>query len=152
MADTPNFESVDNWAEAESRLGFTPLTPLREPSVLRIHVRDHKQREVEPTLEAHFDRYVLSQARRQPVEARRLAYEQRYGVSPDSVAIGGHEGVVHELGPVPEPGDIDPRQPAVVTWADGHLFMLLASDSMPVDELIEVARSLYAAGHEARHR
>ncbi|MGD2102399.1 MAG: hypothetical protein PVG83_09205 [Acidimicrobiia bacterium] len=152
MADTPNFETVDNWAVAESRLGFTPLSPASEPGVLRIHVRDHKEREVEPTLEAHFDRYVLSQARRHPVEARRLAYEQRYGVSPESVEIGGHEAVAYELGTMPEPGDIDPRPPAVVTWADKDMFVLLASDSMPVGELIEVARSLYPAEHEARRR
>lgn len=152
MADTPSFESVDDWAEAKSRLGFTPLSPAPEPNSLRIHVRDHKAREVEPTLEAHFDGYVLSQARRHPTEARRLAYERRYGVSPEPVDVRGHVAFTYELGPMPDPNDIDPRTPAVVTWADDDIFMFLASDSMRVDELIEVATSLYPAGHEARRR
>lgn len=109
-------------------------------------------REVEPTLEAHFDRYVLSQARRQPSEANRLARGVRYGKSPVQVDVAGHEAVTYELGPVPAPKDIDPRSPSVVTWADGDIFVLLASDSMRVDELIEEARSLYPASDDPRHR
>ena len=46
-------------------------------------------------------------------------------------------------GPEPAPDDVDPRPPAVVTWADDGLFVLLASDSMTAIELIEEARSLY---------
>lgn len=150
MADNPHFDSVEDWADAETRLGFTPLCPASEPTALRIHVRDHKLREVAPTLEAHFDRFVLSQARRHPAEARRLAHGERYGLAPMEIGIAGHDAMAYELGPAPAPDDIDPRSPAVVTWADDDLFVLLASDSMTVEELIEEARSLYSAGHDAR--
>lgn len=142
MTDNPHFEDVDGWEEAESRLGFRPLRPEVEPSELRIHVLDHKLREVEPTLEAHFDDFVLSQGLRRPKEAHRMA-RQRYGTGPVEVVIAGHDALVYELGPEPAPDDVDPRPPAVVTWADDGLFVLLASDSMTAIELIEEARSLY---------
>lgn len=149
MTENPHFESVDDWAAAESRLGFRPLSPGIEPTFLRIHVRDHKLRDVDPTLEAHFDRYVLTQARRDSREAHRLAHAVLYGSSPMQVGVAGHEAVAYELGPVPPTDDIDPRSPAVVTWADDDIFVLLASDSMTLGELIEVARTLYSAGHDA---
>lgn len=148
MSDESHFLAVDNWVDAESRLGFTPLRPEAEPTALRIHVRDHKLREVQPTLEAYFARYVLSQALRDPAEARRLARDQRYGPDPLQVDIAGLDGVAYELGQVPDPDDIDPRPPAVVTWADDELFVLLASDSMTAAQLIEVAQSLYPAGDD----
>ena len=113
-----------------------------EPCELRIHVLDHKLREVEPTLEAHFDDYVLSQGLRQPAEAHRLA-RRRYGPDPVETVIAGCDALVYELGPEPAPDDVAPRPPAVVTWADDGLFVLLASDSMTAIELIEEARSLY---------
>jgi hypothetical protein len=152
MTENAHFESVDDWAGAESRLGFRPLRPRTGPTVLRIHVRDHKLREVDPTLEAHFERYVLSQSHRNPTEARHLAYNTSYGSSPLRVDIAGHEAVAYELGPVPGRDDIDPRPPSVVTWADDEIFVLLASDSMTVAELIEEARSLYSPDHDAGHR
>lgn len=152
MTDNPHFEKVDGWAGAELRLGFTPLRPSGEPVSLQIHVRDHKLRLVEPTLEAHFGPYVLSQARREPAEARRLAYDESYGVSPRSVDIAGRPAIAHDLGALPDPSDVDPRSPAVVTWADGDIFVLLASESMAVDELIEEARSLYPARHDDARR
>lgn len=142
MTDNPHFENVDGWDEAESRLGFKPLRPAVEPGELCIHVLDHKMREVELTLEAHFDSYVLTQGMREPNEANRLA-RQRYGPDPVGVVIAGHDALAYELGPEPAPDDIDPRPPAVVTWVDGGMFVLLASDSMTAIELIEEARSLY---------
>ena len=145
MTDNPHFQSVDGWDEAEPRLGFRPLRPSVEPNVLSIHVLDHKLREVEPTLEAHFDHFVLSQGLRDPAEAKRLAH-QRYGPDPVEVVIAGHRALAYELGPEPAPDDIDPRPPAVVTWADEGIFVLLASDSMTAIELIEEARSLYPPG------
>jgi hypothetical protein len=152
VTENPHFETADDWAQAGIRLGFTPLRPASHPSVLRIHVRDHRLREVAPTLEAHFDRYVLSQARRQPSEAHRLAHGVTYGSSPVPVDVAGHDAVAYELGPTPAPDDIDPRSPSVVTWADGDIFVLLASDSMTVDELIEEARFLYPARDDSTHR
>jgi hypothetical protein len=116
-----------------------------EPCELRIHLLDHKLREVDPTLEAHFDGYVLSQGLRHPEEAYRLA-RRRYGPDPVEVVIAGRDALVYELGPEPAPDDVDPRAPAVVTWADDGLFVLLASDSMTAIELIEEARSLYSPG------
>lgn len=148
MADGGHFVGVVDWAEAESRLGFRPLRPEADPTLIRIHVRDHKSREVEPTLEAQFGNYVLSQARRDPSEARRLAHDERYGLDPREIEIAGIDGVAYELGPVPDPDDIDPRPPAVVTWADDDVFVLLASDSMTASQLIEEARSLYPATHD----
>ena len=145
--DNPHFERIEDWEEAESRLGFAPLRPVAEPISLNVHVMDHKQRRVEPTLEASFDGYVLSQALRDPAEAGRLA-RRRYGSDPFEIVIAGHDGLAYELGPQPVPGDMDPRPPAVVTWADDGLFVLVASDSMTVMELIEIARSLYPPHHE----
>ena len=143
MTDGGHFDGVVDWDEAESRLGFKPLRPRTKPTLIRIHVRDHRSREVEPTLEAQIGDYVLSQARREPSEARRLAHDETYGRDPKAIEIAGVDGVAYELGPVPDPHDIDPRPPAVVTWADDELFVLVASDSMTASQLIEEARSLY---------
>lgn len=148
MTEGSHFLEVADWSEAESRVGFAPLRPRAEPTALRIHVRDHKLREVEPTLEASFGSYSLSQGLRDPAEAKRLARVRRYGPAPVSVDVAGLEAVAYELGPMPDLGDIDPRLPAVVTWADDALFVLVASGSMACLELIEVARSLYPARHE----
>lgn len=59
--------------------------------------------------------------------------------------LAGHKGVKYELGPEPDQDDVDPRQPAVVTWADGPLFLLLASDTKASADLLEIVASLYAA-------
>jgi hypothetical protein len=100
-------------------------------------------REVPPTLEVHFDGFVLSQARRDPEEAGRMAAD-RFGPDPGRVSVGGHGGFMYELGPEPSPEDIDPRSPAIVTWADGALFVLLASESLGAHDLLDVAASLYS--------
>ena len=101
-------------------------------------------RDVAPTLEVHFDGYVLSQAQRDHVEAMRLA-ELRYGPDASEITVVGRPGIIYELGPEPEPDDIDPRPPAIVTWADGDLFLLLASDTRPASDLLQIAASLYPA-------
>lgn len=132
-------------------LTFDPLEPaftakLRLQS-LRIHVRDHKLRELsiaDRTLEAHYGGFSLSQARRSAAEARRLALDVSYGRDPRDIQIAGHAGRVYELGPEPEPDDIDGRSPAVVVWHDGEMFYLVASGQMPASELFRIAISLYA--------
>jgi len=139
-----HFITVDDWEQAEETLGFKPFRPRHRPQAFRIHVRDHRLRDVPPTLEVYFDGFTLSQAKRDEVEARRLATES-YGLEPAVVRIGRNQAVAYELGPEPDPGDIDPRSPSVVTWADGDLFLLLASDTKPADDLLEIAASLYPA-------
>lgn len=101
-------------------------------------------REVGPTLEVYYEGFVLSQALRDPEEAGRMAAE-RYGPDPRHVLVGDHPGFLYDLGPEPDPEDIDPRSPAIVTWADGDLFVLLTSESMEANYLLEVAGSLYPA-------
>jgi hypothetical protein len=67
-------------------LTFQPLAPKHTAGLsldsLRIHLRDHKLRDVpvgHRTLEAHYGSFVLSQARKGAKEARRLAIEVSYG-------------------------------------------------------------------------
>lgn len=99
-------------------------------------------RDVPPTLEVHFDGYVLSQAKRHPAEASHLAAES-YGPDPRVVSVAGQHAHAYDLGPEPADDDTDPRPPAVVTWADGSLFLLLASETKTVADLLEIAASLY---------
>lgn len=139
-----HFITVDNWEQAEETLGFKLFRLPHRPQAFRIHVRDHRLRDVPPTLEVYFDGFTLSQAKRDEVEARRLASES-YGLEPTVVRVGPNQAVAYELGPEPNPGDIDPRPPSVVTWADGDLFLLLGSDTKPADDLLEIAASLYPA-------
>jgi len=110
----------------------------------RIHVKDHRNREVPPTLEVDFNGFVLSQAERDPAEAARLT-GRRYGPDSRVLSVGGHEGLLYELGPEPDPDDVDPRSPAVLTWADGRRFLFLSSDRHDAADLLEIATSLYPA-------
>jgi hypothetical protein len=142
--DNQHFISVDGWAEAAAILGFEPLRPRKRGLAFRIHVMDHRNREVAPTLEVDFDGFVLSQADREPAEAARLAAE-RYGPDSRVVSVGNHEALLYELGPEPDPDDVDPRSPAVVTWADGRRFVFVASDRHDAADLLEIATSLYPA-------
>jgi len=50
---------------------------------------------------------------------------------------------VYELGPEPPPDDIDGRNPSIVTWHNGEMFYLIASDKMSSGELVRIASSLY---------
>ncbi len=146
-----HFESAATWKAARSRLSFRPLVPRHtggfRPRAIRIHVRDHRLRELpveDRTLEAHYGGFVLSQAWKSPAEARRLALDVSYGASGRDARIAGCSARMYELGPAPPPGDIDGRSPAVFTWHDGGLFLLVASDTMSVDQLFEIANSLYS--------
>ena len=131
-------------------LKFQPLEP-EETAAYRlqsicIHVRDHKLRELsiaDRTLEAHYDAFVFSQARKDASEARRLALAVPYGPDVCDVKIAGCSGRAYERGPEVPPEDIDGRGPAVVTWHDGEMFYLIASDAMSAAELVRIAGSRY---------
>ena len=145
-----HFATADTWHAAQAMLTFRPLQPRHTAGLglqsLRVHIRDHKKRDValgDRTLEAHYGAFVLSQARRGENEARRLALDVSYGSQPYEARIGSHEARVYELGPEVEPDDIDGRSPSVVTWSDGHMFYLVASAELPADTLIQIAGSLY---------
>jgi uncharacterized protein len=147
----PHFETASNWKAAREMLTFRPIQPRytagRALQFIRIHVRDHKGRELpiaDRTLEAYYEVFTVSQARRGEVEARRLALSVPYGQHGQNTEIAGCSGRVYELGPEPEPTDIDGRMPAVVVWHDGEIFHLIASGEMESAELVRIARSLYA--------
>jgi hypothetical protein len=150
MTNNPHFETARSWKAAGAMLTFQPVVPkytagLRLQSI-RIHVRDHKQRELliaERTLEAHYGGFVLSQAHKGELEARRLALTLSYGPVKREARVAGHDARVYELGPEPAPDDIDGRTPSVVTWHDGEMFYLIASGEMKSDALVKIAASLY---------
>ena len=150
MTGNPHFETARTWKAAHAMLEFKPRQPRHTAGLrlqsLRIHVRDHKQRELpvaERTLEAHYGRFVLSQVRKDAAEARRLAIEVSYGRTPKDIQIAGCAGRAYERGPEPEQDDIDRRSPSVVVWHDGEMVYLIASDQMASSDLVRIARSLY---------
>ena len=151
MIDNPHFESAPDWKAARALLAFLPVEPRYTAGyrlqAIRIHVRDHKLRELsvdERTLEAHYGGFVLSEQRKKSVsEARRVALDVSYGPEERDARIAGCAARVYELGPEPPPDDIDGRSPAVVTWHDGEMFYLIGSDQMPSGELVRIAKSLY---------
>ena len=149
MTDNPHFETVHSWQAARMMLVFQPLEPKytagHSLQSISIHVRDHKLRELsvtDRTMEAHYGYFVLSQARKGVKEARRLALVP-YGTAGGDTQIAGCAARVYELGPEPLPDDIDGRNPSVVTWHDGVMFYLIASDKMSSGELVRIASSLY---------
>jgi hypothetical protein len=87
--------------------------------------------------------FVLSQAWRGVEEARRLALVVPYGTAGCDAQIAGYAARVYEFGPEPPPDDIDGRSPFVVTWHDGEMFYLIASDKLSSGELVRIAGSLY---------
>jgi hypothetical protein len=146
-----HFAGVSSWDAAREMLTFQPLQPAftagHELRSLRIYVRDHKMRELpiaERSLEVHYGQFVISQSRKGAEEARRLALDVSYGRDPQEGAIAGHAARIYELGPEPEPDDIDGRMPSVVTWHDGEMLLLIASGELPVADLIPIAASMYA--------
>ena len=150
MTENPHFQSARSFKAARAMLTFTPVEPKytakRKLQSIRIYVRDHKMRELavgDRTLEAYYGSFSVSQARRGAAEARRLALEVPYGRSPKDVRIGKCAGRMYELGPEPEPDDIDGRMPAVVVWHDGEMHFLIASHEMAAGELAKIALSFY---------
>ena len=150
MTENPHFQAVPSFDAARELLTFRPVEPEytaghRLQSV-RIHMRDHKLRDVpihDRTLEAHYGAFSFSQSRKGTTEARRNAIDIRYGQVWRDAQIAGREACVYELGPEPPPDDIDGRSPAVVTWHDGEMFYLIASTEMSAEELVSIARKIY---------
>ncbi len=145
-----HFKYPADWPQAGDLLDFEPVKPAYtaglELASLAVLVRDHRQRELprgERSLEAHYGDFVFSQALRARDEARRQALETAYGPAPQAIRIAGREARSYELGPEVAPGDIDPRNPAVVAWYDDELFYLLASDKLDADVLATIAESIY---------
>jgi len=119
-------------------------------SSLAVWVKDHKLREVNQarrSLEAHYGGFVLAQSQPGQDEAALLALETSYGSSFVAVTVAGREGKSYPLGPPPEPHDIDGRAPAVVVWADGARFYLVASGELEADVLVRIAGSLRDTHH-----
>jgi hypothetical protein len=146
----PHFATAASWREAKAMVTFQPAMPHWTAGLdlrsIRIFVLDHKHRDVpigERSVEAHYGDFVFSQTRRDIAEAKRMALEVSYGLAPRAADVSGHEARAYDLGPIPEPDDIDPRSPAVVTWHDGEMFYLVASDKLDLDTLIGIARSVY---------
>lgn len=146
----PNFETVATWLDAETLLTFRPFEPAHTAGFrlqsICVQVRDYKGRQLDParrTLEAHYGGFVLSQTRLGPTEARRQALDTSYGNASRSTRIRGHEARIYDLGPEPEPGDVDGRPPAVVAWYEGELFLFLASGELPSSALVRIAESLH---------
>lgn len=145
MTEAESFLEFPSLREAEEFMGFQTLARrfAGTPTAIRAHVRDHRLRDVDPSLEVFFDGFVLSQARCGNREATRRAHDESYGPARSLASVGGYSATCFELGDEPPPDDPDPRQPSVVTWADGELFCFLASDELHLTRLLEVARSLY---------
>jgi hypothetical protein len=153
MTGSPYFESPRNWKAARALLTFRPVEPKHTAGFrlqsIRIFVRDHKLRELpveDRTLEAHYGGFSLCQSRRGAAEARRLALDVSYGRVVRDSQIAGHPARIYELGPEPEPEDIDGRSPSVVVWHDAEMFYLVASHEMSSDKLVKIAQSLYPSG------
>lgn len=149
----PRFLAPTTWEEAAALLTFVPRQPAdtrgRALRGLRVHVRDHRRRDLPlhlRTFEAHFDGVAVCQSRPGPLAARRRALEVRYGPDATSIRIRGREGRAFPLGPEVPPDDIDGRSAAVVTWYDGPMFHFVMSTQLAVDEVALVAASLYAEG------
>lgn len=140
-----------NLAEARAHLSFEPRVPRstggRALEGVRIFVRDHKKRELridDRTLELRYAGFGLSQQRKGVAEARKAALETSYGRTPRPADVAGHAGRMFDLGPPVPADDIDGRSPAVVAWADADVLFFLSSDQISADELLVIARSVYA--------
>jgi hypothetical protein len=150
VTSNDHFETATSWKAARSLVTFVPCEPRDTAGhpleSIRIHVRDHKRRELPPdarTLEAHYGAFVVTESRPGDEEARRRALDHSYGQTPREGRIAGRTARMYERGPEPPPGDIDGRTPAVVTWHDGPMFYLIASGELSVDVLARIAKSLY---------
>lgn len=148
----PHFMTVDSWAEAAAQVTFAPRPPSHTAghrlASIRIHMMDHRRRALpaeERSVEAHYGTFVVTQQRAaSAAEARRLALERSYGADSTATTVAGHEARAYELGPDPGPDDIDGRMPAVIAWADGDVFHLVASGELDVAQLAQIAQSIYS--------
>ena len=145
----PHFAAVESIDAAEALLTFRPSVPAFtdgcEIDSIAVFVVDHRRREVPPdqrSVELHYGRFVVSQQRTVPEEARRLAFDTSYGRGPIEVQLPGGPGRAYELGPEVPPDDVDGREPAVVVWASSDRFHLVASAELELDVLLRVAGSV----------
>ena len=143
--------------EARQNLTFEPRLPRstggRPLESVRILVRDHKERELalgDRTLELQYAGFGFSQQRKGVEGARTAAMETKYGPAPRPADVAGHAGRMVDLGPEVPADDIDGRTPAVVTWVDGEMFFLMFSYEVSAEELLVIARSVYARGPRSR--
>ncbi len=149
LPSNPHFLPVASWRDAASAVDFEPRVPAdtlgHELQMLQIHVMDHRRRELprrERSLEAYYEAFVFTQARRGRDEARRLALETSYGQTVEETTVRGHPARRYELGAEVPPDDTDGRPPSVVVWADGEMFYLVASGELPVADLERIAASI----------
>jgi len=145
----PHFETLDGWEAAAQRIGYRPRVPERTAGhaleSLSLFVMDHKMREVPPerrALEAWYGVFSFSQSRPGAAEARRAALETSYGSDPRPAEVQGSEARTYERGPELPPDDPDSPMPAVVVWARDEDFFLVASETLAVEELLVIARSV----------
>ena len=151
MSSAEHWLMPTNLEEARAHLSFEPRVPRstggRALEGVRIFVRDHKKRELpvaDRTLELRYAGFGFSQARKGVDGARKAALEAKYGPSPRPADVAGHTGRMYDLGPEVPTDDIDGRTPAVVAWADEEMLFFLSSEEISADELLVIARSVYA--------
>jgi len=152
MTGNDHFQTCADWTAAAELLVFVPRRPAFTVGQclqsLAVHVMDHRRRQVPlaaRSLEAHYSGFVINQKPAgSAAEARRLALSTRYGQAAKTVQVAGHEGRSYELGVEVEPEAVDGRSPAVIVWADGPMLYLVASGTMAVASLLEIAVSMYA--------
>ena len=114
MPDNPHFQQVPNAQAARRLLTFDPLLPRkiagRRLQSMSVYLRDHRLRDVpeaERVLEADYEGFGFSQSRPGAEEARRRAFEVRYGRVFSTAEVAGYEARVYPLGPEPTPDEDD---------------------------------------------
>ena len=147
----PCFVTAETWADAAALVEFEPVVPpvhwAGPPQCLRVHVADHKRRDLpirDRSVEAFYAGLVFTQSHKARHEAHRLVFETDYGSCPRRLSVAGHPARAFELGPEVAVDDIDGRAPAVVVWHRDGLFCLLASDRETADALVARAAMLMA--------
>lgn len=151
MARNDHFKSAVDWAAAAELVDFAPRRPAYTAGfslvTLSVHVMDHRKHQLPlsaRSLEAHYGGFVIDQKRAaSETEAQRRALSTSYGPAATRVRVASHEGRSYELGPVPEPDDVDGRRPAVVVWHDGQMIYLVASGELDEAILLRIASSMY---------
>ena len=145
----PHFVVAESIDAAEKLLTFRPSVPAFTAECrldsIAVFVMDHQRREVPAerrSVELHYGRFAVSQQAPGPDEARRLALEVPYGRMPMEIQLPGGPGRAYELGPPVPPDDLDGRAPAVVVWASGDRFHLLASSELEHPVLMDIAGSI----------
>ena len=145
----PHFAAVDSIEAAEALLTFRPSVPEFtagcELDSIAVFIMDHRRREVpaeKRSVELHYGRFAVSQQAPGPDEARRLALDVSYGRGPIEIQFPTGPGRAYEPGPPVPADDIDGRAPAVVVWAAGDRFNLVASSELELAVLVDVAGSM----------